>query len=61
MKRDLFSKNIDNILSLTKSNTYNTNQINMLCNELKEKKYIAQSMPLVLPAAQKPALNFHHS
>jgi len=44
MKRDLFSKNINNILSLAKSRTYNTAQINMFCNELKEKNYIAQSM-----------------
>lgn len=44
MKRDLFSKNINNILLLAKSKTYNTAQINMFCNELKEKNYIAQSM-----------------
>ena len=44
MKRDLFSKNVNNILSLAKSRTYNTSQINMFCNELKEKHYIAQSM-----------------
>lgn len=44
MKKDLFSKNINNILSLTKSRTFNASQINMLCNELKDKNYIAQSM-----------------
>lgn len=44
MKKDLFSKNIDNILSLTKSKTYNTSQINMLFRETKIKNYIGQSM-----------------
>jgi hypothetical protein len=44
MKKDLFSKNINNILSLAKSKTYTTAQINTFCNELKEKNYIAQSM-----------------
>ena len=44
MKRDLFFKNIDNILLLTKTKTYSSSQINALCNEAKEKHYIAQSM-----------------
>jgi len=44
VKRDLFSKNIDKILSLAKSQTFTPMQLTLFCNELKEKGYIARSM-----------------
>jgi len=44
VKRDLFSLNIDKIVSLAKSQTFTPIQLNLFCNELKEKGYIARSM-----------------
>ena len=44
MKRDLFSKNTGKILSLAKSQTFTPMQLNLFCNELKAKGYIAQSI-----------------
>lgn len=44
MKRDLFSKNVQKILTLAKSKTYTPVQLNAFRNELKKRKYISQSM-----------------
>jgi len=41
-KRDLFSKNISIILSLTKDRTFTTTQLTKFCKELREKGLVAQ-------------------
>lgn len=42
-RRDLFSKNISIILSLTKDRTFTTTQLSKFCKELKEKGLVAQT------------------
>ena len=45
MNKDLFSKNIENIVKLMKNQTYTATQLNKLHSKLKQNRYIAQAMP----------------